>query len=620
MIPEVYRLAELYGWTAEEVEKLEEALNKLSREQQQLQDLRDLRDMFEGILDVAQNLFDLFQDDGWTDGNKILDFYYDISARAAGAVANVVLPGAGPIVEGMVRSAGEFINAVLGDMSNGLKQVQREIDQMAERSALLTRDFIESITATHRVSRGGILGWLGFTKAAVDKELTDLNLSIAEGVADALKAGLTAAVSGSQTWKQDIAQAVRETLADAIMNALVSELIAASALAEFIVEFTRLLREEGAEAAAEYARRNMLGIVEDITAGVEEAAEILREAGLEFGETVAERIGSSIESAVQGAMSRGIMAALEGQPDWRTTMRDSIQRAVVQAVVDAFVEAALVQMALEPMLDKFRQLWERDAATIKPPDWLRRGADLFGIDIPEEIVLWEGGPEAAADWIKSQLPSILEEAEEIAEWIAEILEEIGFGITEQVASALSGTFTNAIRGGIRAALEGQQDWKTTLADGLKDAVVNALMDAFIEAMILTSGMQAFVDEFTRILSEDGPEAAARYARENMKGIIAELQEGAEIIARELYETGLITPPDTGYDEDDAGTSPNMFSLPTATVGVITATPTWVENLGMHFAKFGSYVDRLVDEGIRVEVVPASVERASSASRDFRLAR
>ena len=86
--------------------------------------------------------------------------------------------------------AGELINAVIGDMNNGVEQTRKKIDELAESNKNLARATIETLTVTRRVSRGGLLGWLGFTKEEVDQEATDIGISIANGIFDAAVQGM----------------------------------------------------------------------------------------------------------------------------------------------------------------------------------------------------------------------------------------------------------------------------------------------------------------------------------------------------------------------------------------------------------------------------------------------
>ncbi|MGL4641042.1 MAG: hypothetical protein ACRCVX_15105, partial [Shewanella sp.] len=82
-------------------------------------------------------------------------------------------------------------------------------DELAESNKNLARTTIETLTVTKRVSRGGLLGWLGFTKKEVDQEATDLGLSIANGIFDAAVTGI---LEGGTAF-QDGFQAMFERLA-----------------------------------------------------------------------------------------------------------------------------------------------------------------------------------------------------------------------------------------------------------------------------------------------------------------------------------------------------------------------------------------------------------------------
>jgi hypothetical protein len=67
------------------------------------------------------------------------------------------IPGIGGAIASLVTSLGGLFNTILGDMSNGMKQVREELDKLGEANKLLTQQTIDSLAVTKRVSRGGCL-------------------------------------------------------------------------------------------------------------------------------------------------------------------------------------------------------------------------------------------------------------------------------------------------------------------------------------------------------------------------------------------------------------------------------------------------------------------------------
>src|SRR5690606_20898551 len=99
-----------------------------------------------------------------------------------GAAAGIATAIGGPALGQAVGAIGNFIKTIRGDLTNGLAQIREEVNATALSSQYLGRDLIESIAAgnTARVSRGGILGAIGLTKAELDEEAFKAGVSLAE--------------------------------------------------------------------------------------------------------------------------------------------------------------------------------------------------------------------------------------------------------------------------------------------------------------------------------------------------------------------------------------------------------------------------------------------------------
>jgi TP901 family phage tail tape measure protein len=215
--------------------------------------------------------------------------------------------------------------------------------------------------------------------------------------------------------------------------------------------------------------------------------------------------------------------------------------------------------------------------------------------------------------------------------INEFATNLRISIAESVASGLA----DALRTGIEAALKGEKDWKKQLEEGVKSTLRNAIITAFIEAQIIAAGVQEFVAEFARLIAAGEFEAAGKLAKEELPDLVNRLLQGLEILLGNL-------PPELRPDPSDfspgggggGGGTPDSpftpstgggFSLPTASPTIITATPAWVDDLGRlletQFGRFEASIDRLVDEGITINVNTGGGGRTSSSrSRDTNIIR
>jgi len=150
------------------------------------------------------------------------------------------IPGLGKAMSAL----GSLVSSVLGDMSNGAKQVREEITKLQQSFSLID---VSQIVTTTRVSRGGVLGWLGFTKEAIDEEATGLALSIAEklegvgqGLQNAMKRFLSGAI-GPDGVLTELNSAVRGAIEDAIIQATLQGAIFKGALGGLLTDLTNAM-------------------------------------------------------------------------------------------------------------------------------------------------------------------------------------------------------------------------------------------------------------------------------------------------------------------------------------------------------------------------------------------
>lgn len=180
-IDNLLKLIALYPENTAEILKMVEALELLRAEQEANKATIDtLKQITAGInilTDIASTDF--------SNGNNVIDL---ISNSAADLLA--MIPIIGGELASLARSIGSLFNTIFGDMANGMKQVREELDELGKSSKLLSQETIDALAVTKRVSRGGLLGFLGFTKEALDEEATNLGISIANSLAEASIAGI----------------------------------------------------------------------------------------------------------------------------------------------------------------------------------------------------------------------------------------------------------------------------------------------------------------------------------------------------------------------------------------------------------------------------------------------
>lgn len=122
-----------------------------------------------------------------------------------------------------VGAIGGFLKSVLGDFGNGLIEIRRTIDETVASSRYLGEDLVESIanSATERVSRGGLLGLLGFTKQQLDQDAFKAGIAIAENLANGLVNTLRSS-NFEAAWKQ--------MTDDLLINGMIERFMASAAV------------------------------------------------------------------------------------------------------------------------------------------------------------------------------------------------------------------------------------------------------------------------------------------------------------------------------------------------------------------------------------------------------
>lgn len=212
--------------------------------------------------DFAANIVDSLANLDPSSGNSLIETASEMAAEAA----STFIPVVGEQIAGIIRTIGSVVSTVLGDMSNGMKEVEAFIEDTA-KSGILGEDIVRGLTVTKQVSRGGILGFFGFTKTAIDEEITNLQLSIAEGLAGGIAGAIAQGIRDGAAGSEDAYLALGENLKMAVLNALIDAFVQGAViqgvLGPFIKTFTDLLvdengniTEQSVDAAFQYADQN----------------------------------------------------------------------------------------------------------------------------------------------------------------------------------------------------------------------------------------------------------------------------------------------------------------------------------------------------------------------------
>ncbi len=131
-------------------------------------------------------------EDGGLDGKQVLELIGGIASVAGEAIGALTgIPGLGKVV----AAAFQLVTAVVGDLGNGLQEIQDQVDETVKSTPLLARETLDAFAHeyTRRVSRGGIAGSFGATKAELDEEAFDAAVNLAGTFANTMATALAAA-------------------------------------------------------------------------------------------------------------------------------------------------------------------------------------------------------------------------------------------------------------------------------------------------------------------------------------------------------------------------------------------------------------------------------------------
>lgn len=256
------------------------------------------------------------------------DAAFDLIVGGAAAVATII---GGPALGQAVGAVGQFVKSIFGDMTNGALAIRDAIEETAKSSRYLGEGIIEGIAAanTKVVSRGGILGLLGFTKPELDEEGYRAGVQIAEGLADGLVGTLRAS---------DFDQAWKSMVDDILIDGMIDRFLRSQAVQDAIASALNSIDYYGDQ-------RAVAGIFDRIREdfrGVWEAIQEIIGDGLdkrirEITSTLANSIASAMDSTT----------ADEAWDKATRGFKDLLRQRLIEAVVEGAV--------LKPILDAVSQ-------------------------------------------------------------------------------------------------------------------------------------------------------------------------------------------------------------------------------------------------------------------------
>lgn len=265
--------------------------------------------LFRSAAGAVDTLGDAFSDTA-NQGEAMLDLLI-------GGAAGIAAAFGGPALGQAVGAVGQFIKSILGDLSNGLKQIQESIDRTALSSQYLGIGLIEGIAAgaTSRVSRGGILGFFGATKAELDEGAFRAGITMAEGIARGLVGTLT---SG------DFEDAWKRMIDDILVTGVIEAFMATALVQDAIQEAMKLIM--GGDAAGGAAA---LDRIRSEFHAVWQTIQSITTAGLPTQEELERSVLFSLPDATVS-----VLAA----PQWALNLGSAAERMV--GAGDAMLEAA----------------------------------------------------------------------------------------------------------------------------------------------------------------------------------------------------------------------------------------------------------------------------------------
>lgn len=145
----------------------------------------------------------------------------------------------------------------------------------------------------------------------------------------------------------------------------------------------------------------------------------------------------------------------------------------------------------------------------------------------------------------------------------------------KLAESLSSTVAGAFKTGIIEGLRGGEDWRENLRQNVQEAVLGAVVDAFIQAAVMQAIFAPFIDQFTKLLKNQGADAAFAFFDQQFGAF----WESAMSVVEDFVERGRDYFKQAEQAANDVQElTPGRFDLPSATVSVLAA-PQWSIEMG-----------------------------------------
>lgn len=198
-------------------------------------------------------------------GNQLVSGLFAIGGQVAELVTGI--PGLGQAV----GAFGELFSRALGDLGNSLEEIREETEELSKDF-----EFIDpsGLIVTEQVSRGGILGLLGFSKAQIDEEATQVGLDIARAIEGGFASGLGSAVDLILRGEEGALEALEEGLFSAVSGAVTEAIIQGAviegALGDLLTQITEAFAAGDFELGADLVK-DALSAVPGLLEALEEA-------------------------------------------------------------------------------------------------------------------------------------------------------------------------------------------------------------------------------------------------------------------------------------------------------------------------------------------------------------
>lgn len=484
----IERLIPILGVESDTVQQLIEDWKELNEERENTKDkTKDAVPSISTLTEALNTLRTATQggkvssDDLSSSLNIVGGALLDLSRETTGTTSEV-LHFAGTLTQVAAQAIqGDWVGAImtavtqLFDFSNGLKEIEEQVQRTVSGSSRLWKEFVDDIAAanTERVRRSGFLGALGFTKAAIDQESYDAGVALAEGIVTGFESTLTAS-NFEEAWDQ--------AFTDVIIESAIQVLFELEHVQDAIKQAYELMAA-GDEAGA---KSIMAGVKEDFREVWEMIQELTKERD---AEKLFERIASI------------------GVPALTTV--EQAQRDLDQALQDGVITLEQYNEAMDDLADAQERLNAQEHDS-----WLDRVRDV-GVPALTELERAERDLERAFRDGKIS-------AQEYAAGLQEI-EMAGDRIAAQDWTTYTASISDSLASSVTSGF--QQGFEDYLASGDHDALLDdlegtvyftltkALTESLLTLAMVETGAEKIIKQMGEALAEGDHARASELSRQ-----------------------------------------------------------------------------------------------------------